>query len=251
MKANYHTHTKRCQHAEGEDREYVEAAIEAGYEMLGFADHCPWIFPDGYISNVRMRTSEVEGYFVSLESLRKEYERDITILIGFEAEYFPPLIEAQDELLKDYPLDYMILAQHFMSRDGKKCYAGSETDSVEMLKHYVDLCIGGMQTGRYKYLAHPDLIHYVGDSAIYEKEMKRLCEAMKENNVPLEMNILGLLTGRNYPDGRFWDIAKTVGNRAIIGMDAHTPEQLSNPNYVEKAKLLCEGMEIIEKLEIK
>ena len=73
----------------------------------------------------------------------------------------------------------------------------------------------------------------------------------KENNVPLEMNILGLLTGRNYPDSRFWEIAKAVGNCVIIGMDAHTPEQLSNPNYVEKAKLLCEGMEIIEELEIK
>ena len=30
MLANYHTHTKRCQHAGGEDREYVEAAIQAG-----------------------------------------------------------------------------------------------------------------------------------------------------------------------------------------------------------------------------
>ncbi len=27
MIANYHTHTARCKHAEGEDREYVEAAI--------------------------------------------------------------------------------------------------------------------------------------------------------------------------------------------------------------------------------
>lgn len=172
-------------------------------------------------------------------------------LSGLKQNIFHPLIEEQEELLKDYPLDYMILAQHFLGGDRENCYAGSETDSVDTLRNYVDLCIGGMQTGRYKYLAHPDLIHYVGDSAIYEKEMKRLCEAMKESNIPLEMNILGLLTGRNYPNGRFWDIAKAVGNRVIIGMDAHTPEQLLNQNYVEKAKLLCEGMEIVEELEIK
>ena len=30
MKANYHTHTFRCKHADGEDKEYVEAAIKAG-----------------------------------------------------------------------------------------------------------------------------------------------------------------------------------------------------------------------------
>lgn len=217
MKANYHTHTKRCQHAEGEDREYVEAAIEAGYEVLGFSDHCPWVFPDGYISNIRMSTSEIDGYFASLESLRKEYKRDITIFIGFEAEYFPALMEAQDELLKDYPVDYMILAQHFMSRDGRKCYAGSKTGSVEMLKHYVDLCIGGMCSGRYKYLAHPDLIHFVGDSATYEKEMKRLCEAMKEKNIPVEMNILGFLTGRNYPDVGFGILQKQLATVLLSG----------------------------------
>ena len=37
--ANYHTHTKRCHHACGEDREYVEAAIESGLKILGFSDH--------------------------------------------------------------------------------------------------------------------------------------------------------------------------------------------------------------------
>ncbi len=44
MLANYHTHTERCYHASGEDKEYVEAAIKAGLKVLGFSDHCPWIF---------------------------------------------------------------------------------------------------------------------------------------------------------------------------------------------------------------
>lgn len=33
--------TKRCQHAVGEDREYVEAAIAAGIQVLGFSDPLP------------------------------------------------------------------------------------------------------------------------------------------------------------------------------------------------------------------
>ena len=36
MRYNLHTHTKRCNHAQGEDREYVEAAIKAGIKTLGF-----------------------------------------------------------------------------------------------------------------------------------------------------------------------------------------------------------------------
>ena len=89
MLANYHTHTKRCQHAKGEDREYVEAAIQSGFQILGFSDHCPWPFPDGYVSGIRMKPSEIDGYFHSLESLREEYKNDIHIFIGFEAEYDP------------------------------------------------------------------------------------------------------------------------------------------------------------------
>ena len=45
MKHNYHTHTVRCRHAQNTEREYIEAAIAAGIETLGFADHAPQILP--------------------------------------------------------------------------------------------------------------------------------------------------------------------------------------------------------------
>ena len=32
---NYHTHTTRCHHAGGSDREYIEKAIAAGYTEIG------------------------------------------------------------------------------------------------------------------------------------------------------------------------------------------------------------------------
>ena len=44
MLYNYHTHTARCNHASGTDREYVEKAIEAGYKTLGISDHAPYLF---------------------------------------------------------------------------------------------------------------------------------------------------------------------------------------------------------------
>ena len=41
MIANYHTHTWRCLHAAGTEREYVENAIKGGYKILGFSeDEC-------------------------------------------------------------------------------------------------------------------------------------------------------------------------------------------------------------------
>ena len=43
-----------------------------------------------------MLPDEVDDYCRSLEMLREEYKKDIRILIGFEAEYLPALVEKQD-----------------------------------------------------------------------------------------------------------------------------------------------------------
>lgn len=250
MKANHHTHTTRCQHAFGEDREYVEEAIRAGLRILGFSDHCPWIYKSDYVSNIRMTPQETDGYFSSLEKLRREYEKDIDIFIGFESEYLPELMEKQDAFLKDYPVDYMILGQHFLDSESDFNYSGRMADDEDRLIRYVDLCIEGAKSGRYLYLAHPDLIYYTGSDKIYQREMKRLCEAMKQMNIPLEYNLLGLAIHRNYPEERFWQIVRNTGNSVIFGVDAHRPEQFADRQTLELAKKQCEGMNVVEQLSL-
>ena len=228
MLANYHTHTWRCGHARGEDREYVEMAIQNGMQVLGFSDHCPWVFPDGTVSNTRMTPSQLDDYVTSIVKLRDEYKRDITIYLGFESEYIPELMEAQDKLLADYPIDYHILGEHFMEREPIGGYLGYVFDDASLLHRYVDICIEGMETGRYKYLAHPDLMGFAGDNAVYEQEYGRLCAYLKTHAIPVEINLLGVVEKRHYTDPRFLRIAARHGCKAIIGCDAHTPDRLDH-----------------------
>ena len=54
FRANYHTHTPRCRHAGGSEREYIENAIAAGMTTLGFSDHTPYFFEGKYYSSFRM-----------------------------------------------------------------------------------------------------------------------------------------------------------------------------------------------------
>lgn len=252
MTANYHTHTARCKHAEGEDREYVENAIQAGIKTLGFSDHCPWPFSDGYVSGIRMTPADLDGYFYSLESLKKEYQNELTIYIGFEAEYDPLLNDAQEKLFSSYPLDYMILGQHFLGTESDSFYTGSPSADETILRDYVNLVIQGMQTGKYLYLAHPDLINYTGPDEIYEKHMIRLCNYLKEKNIPIEINLLGLWTHRNYPSRRFLSIAQKAGNSAILGIDAHSPEQILNSSAEKLGISLCQefGLPLWDKMEL-
>lgn len=249
MIANYHTHTKRCQHARGEDKEYIEHAIKGGLKILGFSDHCPWIYTNGYVSGTRMLPSQLDEYFTTLENLKKEYQKDIKIYIGFEAEYIPEQMEKQNELFKGYPIDYMILGEHFVFPE-PSIYMGFPSVDENYLKAYVDAIIEGMETGKYSYVAHPDLCDFLGDISIYDKHYRRLCEYLKSKNIPIEINLLGFIEGRNYPNKNFLKIAQSVGNTAIIGCDAHFPERLSCVDEFEKCRKFAESfnLEVIDTL---
>ena len=115
MIANYHTHTWRCRHADGTEREYVERAIEGGLKILGFSDHSPYPFPDGYDSGMRMRLDQVEGYVDTVLALKKEYDKDIEIHLGLETEYFPRFWDQLIDFLSDYPFEYFVLGQHSLA----------------------------------------------------------------------------------------------------------------------------------------
>ena len=128
MIANYHSHTSRCHHATGTQREYVEKAIEAGYKIWGFSDHTPYPFDNGYVSGIRMLPEELEGYVRETLDLRDEYKDDIEIHLGLEVEYFPKHFEALLRLTENYPIEYFLLAQHSTNNDYDGVYVGLPTD---------------------------------------------------------------------------------------------------------------------------
>ena len=225
---NYHMHTTRCGHATGTDREYVEAAIRYGYKTIGFSDHTPQPFPCDFVSPVRMRCDELEGYVESVLRLREEYRSEIRILLALEVEVFSDCFEDWKKMISQYPFDYFLLAQHFIPNEYEGVYSTKLTRSEEVLKQYVDLSIESMQAGRFLYFAHPDLIHYHDTrSEAYTREMHRLCEYAKEHDMPLEINLLGVRDHRPYPEKDFWKIAGEVGNTVVIGTDAHSPDAMN------------------------
>lgn len=242
MIANYHTHTTRCKHAIGSDREYVEHAIKAGLKILGFSDHVPVPFGGVFTSPIRMAADEIDDYVGSLTRLKNEYRRDIEILIGFEMEYFPAYFEHTMALLAQYPVDYLILGQHYLDNEIGAHRTTRPTDREDYLVKYVDQCIQGLDTGVFTYFAHPDTLNFTGDSAFYERQMKRLCEHALARNVPLEFNLTGMRTPYIYPHEPFFQIAAEVGNPVILGFDAHEPDAITRKDTVRA------GMRIVRKL---
>ncbi len=246
MKANYHTHTVRCHHASGTEREYVEAAIASGLKVLGYADHTPYPFPEDHSHGIRMGMHELEDYVNTVLSLRDEYRGNIEIHLGLEVEYFPTYFEKLCKEISNYPIEYFLHAQHFLGNSASgEFYCGSPTDDPCKLTAYCDQVISAIDTGCFTYLAHPDLIRFTGDDAMYNTQLRRVCRRAREAALPLEINFLGIDESRHYPDERFWKIAGEEGNDVIFGLDAH---QL---NHFQFERNLKKALEIVRKYDLR
>jgi len=226
MIANYHTHTWRCNHATGREEDYVRNAIERKFEILGFSDHTPYVFPEGYYSHFRMRMDQFQDYCNTVRLLRKKYADQIQIPLGLEVEYYPGFFPKLLPILQEAGIEYLLLGQHFVGNEMNEHYSGSPTADASILKRYCRQSMDAMQTGLFTYFAHPDLIHFKGDQTIYRQNMRRLCIEAKSCGIPLEINMLGKWSGRNYPNPVFWELAAEEGCDVILGCDAHAPDHL-------------------------
>ncbi len=246
MIVNYHTHTTRCGHAYGTDREYVECALKAGMETLGFSDHTAYDFLGRPLRDrpMRMKPEELPEYTASIRALAEEFKGRIEILTGVEAEYYPTYFSRLLELLRENEVRYMILGQHYIGDEIGEPYCGREMTDETILQRYVSQSTEALKTGLFTYFAHPDLIRYVGDGEIYTREMRKLCRAALDTKTPLEINLLGLAEGRHYPNRDFWKIAAEEGNEVVLGFDAHRPEHLLNAAVEKKALCMAEDLRL-------
>lgn len=258
---NYHTHTWRCQHAQGTEEEYVRRAIGEGFAVLGFADHTPWPYESDFVSGMRMRLDQLEDYLDTLRALGRKYAGQLLIPVGLECEAFPKYMGWLAEL-KERSLDYLILGNHYDRRDDADhsvfgddggFYFGRCTRPAHV-RRYAERTIAGMETGLFDYVAHPDLFCHVyrqfdEDCAAASRD---ICQAAVALGIPLEYNLLGIQyharfeekDALGYPCPRFWEIAAQYGVKAIVGFDAHSPEHLGRVDLFDGALDFLHGLGI-------
>lgn len=249
MIANYHTHTYRCHHATGTEREYIEKAIAGGIKYMGFSDHIPCVNLDGSESTFRVSMDDRFNYSRKILSLRDEFKDKIDIKLGYEAEYCPLLFDRMLQVCRETDAEYLILGQHFLGNEYQKGnrVSSTESDSEERLRDYVDQVCEGMRTGYFSYVAHPDVIRFSGEKEIYRAYMSRLCKTSIETGVPLELNFLGIREGRHYPTADFWELVGEMGCDVVYGMDAHSVKSAYDGESFEKAEKMKEkyGLKVL------
>lgn len=253
MIANYHTHTPRCNHATGREEDYVRNAIDRGFEILGFSDHTPYFFPGDYYSHFRMRPEQLKGYCDTVRLLQKKYAGQISIPLGLEVEYYPALFPQLLPVLQEAGIEYILLGQHFVGNEINEHYSGNPTADVSILKKYCFQVADAMQTGLFTYLAHPDLIHFRGDARQYRDHMRLVCTEARNCGIPLEVNMLGHWSGRQYPNPAFWEIAAEEGCSIVMGCDAHAPEHLKKEDTEQQLLRMIGhyGLKLLDRVDLR
>ena len=256
MKYNYHTHTARCHHASGTDEEFVLAAIEAGFDEIGFADHSPWPYGNGFISGIRMLPGELSAYCESINALKHKYKDKISIKLGLECEYFPKYSPWLKDKIKEHGIDFIILGHHFCVDEPGNKYNGSLSTPQELYSFCNDIT-EAMDSGLFMYIAHPDI--FMRGYPVFDEHCseisKRIIEKSKETGVPLEYNLLGLSHSKNdgkqgYPHPDFWKMVGEIEPPVTLGIDAHTPDAYLDYELYQRGlyALKSYGLEIKEKL---
>jgi len=237
MIANYHTHTARCRHAFGADEEYVARALEGGFQELGFSDHTPYWFETDHYSKFRMFPEQLPEYCQSIRALQKKYAGQIKIRLGLEAEYYPKLFPTLLERLKEQGVEYLLLGQHYLGNE-EDCW-DTRNDPIpdeEKLERTCNQMIDAVYTGAFSCIAHPGAMSVSSSTPSYKKQIRRLCKAAKECDVVLELNLQGIKHDRGYPVPALWEVAAEEGCKAIIGSDAHNPQDVWMPETLQRAR---------------
>ena len=272
-KANYHTHMRFCNHAVGDVKDYVEAAIKYGLIELGMTDHGPipsyFMNEEDYkrtISYENMKEEEVSLYLKQIEDCQKIYGNKIKILSGFEVEFLEKQKSFYENLRKK--VDYLNLGIHFYEYNGKLYDTYNEV-TYDSFDGYLETVKKALNTNIFNTLVHPDLFMYrykdINGNWNFDEKCEYVTrEIIKEcikHDVYVEINANGLRKAADiydrstwkYPYVRFWEIAKEYKDlKILIGADAHEPFRLFNENVREVIKFSEElGLNIKEKMEIK
>lgn len=253
QKFNLHTHTARCGHGAGLDIQYINSAIDAGFELLGFSEHIPYV--EMRLPECRMFYEQKNEYIETMRKLRYDFRNQIDIRVGYEIEYLEDHYEYLMQMRKE--CDYMILGQHCK-------YIGYEYDcycSDEDVLVYALQIERAMAKNFITYVAHPDY-YMLGRrefSTVCAEAAHRIAKASIKYDVPLEINLNGFHYGKHlyyfydknifeecypYPFRSFWEIVAEYGCKVVYGYDAHTPLAFLETQRLQKANEILQGLSL-------
>ncbi|WP_018393583.1 MULTISPECIES: histidinol-phosphatase [Bacillaceae] len=247
LKFDFHTHHDRCGHAAGNIREYIEAAIDYGLDMIGISDHSPYFFSeeDHLYPGIAMAKTQFSEYVSEVLQLKKEYSGKIDVLLGVESDFFPEHADLYRQQYDLYPFDYIIGSVHVV--DGVNIFKRgrweglSDKEKRQTKENYYYLIEESARSGLFQILGHIDAMKgfYPSFSAIQTEAIDKTLKVIAEYDLAIEVNTSGKTKdcGGWYPADEILERALHYGVKATFGSDAHTPDRVGDDFELVRQRL--------------
>lgn len=249
---SYHTHTT---FSDGRNSisEMVGQAKKLGWKAIGISDHLT-VHPSlskgyTYFSSFSEALEPVKRHIATIREVAKE-NPEIKVYAGFEVDYFPlsGWMGEFREFKQKIDVDYLINGNHQVtSEDGTEVYeiyhfqryGLSESKIKELFHNHFSNIRKAIESDEFSFLAHIDFARWSGVIGEYDfaEEIKGIVTALKEHNMPTEINTKGKNSIGSFYPAR-WIIEELVKNDIplVISDDAHSVSQLGQ--YFDEAESL-------------
>jgi histidinol-phosphatase (PHP family) len=246
-KFDLHTHHDRCGHATGKIKDYIEAAVTRGLNVIGISDHSPYFSSedDQPFPKIAMAKSEFPYYVEEVLKLKQVYRDKIEVLLGIESDFFPEDADIYRTCYAPYPFDYIIGSVHqvegvsiFKKGIWDQLTAKEKTAKKET---YYSLIEQSAKSGMFQILGHIDAMKgfYPSFSAIQTAAVEHTLKVISECDIAIEINTSGKTkdVGGWYPSDDILALALHYDVKVTFGSDAHDPDRVGEEFEEVKAHL--------------
>lgn len=259
-KNSYHTHSYLCDHSNIEMEQLVIDAIAKGYDEIALTDHI-WYDHEGS-KDYRLKSHHGDEYLDFCCELKNKYADKISIVIGYESEYFPEFRQHYLDIKNDPRVDFLILSNHYFGGLNDEYKVWYMIDDDKYIHENFALLKEGWELGVFDMHAHPDIIyHNYPFNETARSVTTEMAKYIKENNIPVEINANGMRKysphknedgiWQGYPNFEMWKIFQEHEITNVISNgDTHFYDELDDifeQKARQVAKLLKNG-ELTEEL---
>ena len=249
MNADYHMHTNFSTDTDVDPILMIESAIDKGLQSICITDH----YDKDYVNGTTDFTFDIEQYFKYYTELQRKYENKINIRIGVEIGLQMHLNEFYQQMLQQFPFDFVIGSAHFLKGQDpyyKEVFQGvPDAESYQTAFEEMSQLVSTIQS--FDVLGHLDyIVRYGNQQATYYSYRKysdvidEILRKIIESGRGIEVNTAGWKYGLGFahPHPDVLIRYKELGGEIItIGSDAHSPEYVSYEFKRAKNLLIANG----------
>lgn len=230
-----HMHSQFSGDSKTPQEDMIQSAITKGLSGICFTDHLDIDYPE----TPTLFLLDLPNYVASIQALQEKYQKKIPICCGIELGLQPHLANVHEEILSQYPFDFVIGSSHVVHGIDPYYpkYYENRTEDEAYFEYFESILENIRVFDSFDVYGHIDYVVRYGPNKNtfysykkYRDIIDTILKTLIEKGKGIEINTGGFKYGLGHPNPTEEIIKryKELGGEIItIGADAHMPEHVA------------------------